>query len=742
MEDGSKRPQYEGDHWAPRRDTNGIKDWYVNGRQGVGIITGIDSGIELFEFDDSATYEEYKQAASMCGYSSLIERIECGYCERTPSGGIHWLYRFETEQTSTKLARRASDKKVLIETKGHRGYAIIAPTGGRVHQSGRSYELLSGSIETICSVTDEERCDLCELARAFDEMPDREILHEKQSLRSIDESKPGNDFCNKASWTNILEPHGWPAVYQRGGITYWRRPGKNRGISASTNYADSDLFYVWSTSTEFEAGRGYNKFSVYTILNHNSNFSAAARQLINEGYGRATGPRIMIGGKGRIQVSDYIPEREPLPEPTKTDTWLDCYCDYAARITPMTPRAFHESAALWLISTAIARRLCVPMEFATIYPNIWTMWLAPTTLYRKSTAMDIAKSITRHVYPYLLASQEMSVEGFTDEMAGYEPKNLGKLTTEQKQRWEISRNYAAQKGLILDECSGLLAGAGRDYNAGLIETLLRCFDCDPEYTRTTRSQGLVIIRNASLSMLGASTPAAMTTHLVNERLWSMGWWPRFGIVCAPEERPSWREPIPAKEPSRLRNDLHHLNNRLPVSTWIQPTGALYVCVDDDARHQWDVYNKWCSYDCLGDGLDQRLYGTYGRLPTQAIKVATLLAAMDWPDTDDRPCITTAHMGRAIELIEAWRLGAHRALVVATQTEEDVLTLRVIKQLSKAGQNGLTMRDLAKGMKDVNRSALLLVIDQLQRTGEIEQIKPERKGTKGGRPTEVYRLVTD
>lgn len=742
MEDGSKRPQYEGDHWASRRDAHGIKTWYANGRHGIGIVTGAASGIELFEFDDGTTYEEYKRAAYTCGYGPLVERIERGYCERTPSGGIHWFYRYETERPSTKLARRASDKKALIETKGHAGYAIIAPTGGPVHETGRSYELLSGAIETICSVTDEERRDLYELARAFDQAPQREMLREKQPPRSIDGSKPGDDYCNRVDWRDILEPHGWQAIYQRGGITYWRRPGKRVGISASTNYADSDLFYVFSTSTEFESERGYNKFSAYALLFHDGDFHTAARQLISEGYGRAVGPRVVIGSKGRAQASDYVPEREPSPAPLKTDTWLDCYCDYAAKVSPMTPRTFHESAGLWLISTAIARRLCVPMEFATIYPNIWTMWLAPTTLYRKSTAMDIAKGIARHVYPHLLASQEMSVEGFTDEMAGYEPKNLGRLTTEQKQRWEISRNYAAQKGLILDECSGLLAGAGRDYNAGLIETLLRCFDCDPEYTRTTRSQGLVIIRNASLSMLGASTPAAMSTHLVNERLWSMGWWPRFGIVCAPEERPAWQEPIPAKEPSNLRNELHRLANRLPVSTWIQPAGALHVHIDDDARRQWGVYNKWCSYDCLGEGLDQRLYGTYGRLPTQALKVAMLLTAMDWPDADERPCITAAHMGRAIDLIEAWRLGAHRALVVATQTEEDVLTLRVIKQLGKAGQNGLTMRDLAKGMKDVNRSALLLVIDQLQRTGEIEQIKPDRKGTKGGRPTEGYRLVAD
>jgi putative DNA primase/helicase len=57
------------------------------------------------------------------------------------------------------------------------------------------------------------------------------------------------------------------------------------GISASTNHQNSDLLYVWSTSTEFDNERGYNRFSVYTLLNHDGDFQAAAKALAAEGYG-------------------------------------------------------------------------------------------------------------------------------------------------------------------------------------------------------------------------------------------------------------------------------------------------------------------------------------------------------------------------------------------------------------------------------------------------------------------------
>ena len=45
------------------------------------------------------------------------------------------------------------------------------------------------------------------------------------------------------------------------------------------------IFYPFSTSTVFEAGRGYNPTQVYTILEHGGDYSAASKQLYQAGYG-------------------------------------------------------------------------------------------------------------------------------------------------------------------------------------------------------------------------------------------------------------------------------------------------------------------------------------------------------------------------------------------------------------------------------------------------------------------------
>jgi hypothetical protein len=97
--------------------------------------------------------------------------------------------------------------------------------------------------------------------------------------------RPGDDFAAQTPWEAILEPHGWQQVYARDGEIFWRRPGKDRGVSASTNFAGTDLFYCFSTSTDFEANRGYGKFSAFAALNYDNDFAAAARDLATQGYG-------------------------------------------------------------------------------------------------------------------------------------------------------------------------------------------------------------------------------------------------------------------------------------------------------------------------------------------------------------------------------------------------------------------------------------------------------------------------
>ncbi len=292
-EDGSKRPVGS---WAPyqthRPDKATLRGWW-GPSAGLGVIAGaVSGGLEVLEFDDSETYRAYLDVARASGIGDLVDRLEQGYVEDTPSGGVHWLYRCAEIDGNTKLATRPGAQSgfvdTLIETRGEGGYCILAPSGGPVHPTGQAYVLRAGSFATIPTLTSDERATLHMLARTFHVGQPEAAPHAK--LAETQAGRPGDAFAAVTTWRDILEPAGWAPVLTRGGTDYWRRPGKERGISATTNYGGSDLLIVFSTSTPFDTGRGYGKFSAYAKLFHADDYAEAARALAGLGYGEpATG---------------------------------------------------------------------------------------------------------------------------------------------------------------------------------------------------------------------------------------------------------------------------------------------------------------------------------------------------------------------------------------------------------------------------------------------------------------------
>lgn len=301
-------------------DAGDLARLYARGLTGVGLATGGE--LELFEFDRRDAYDEFLETARDLKLGGLVGRIEAGYCEDTPSGGVHWFYYCDVVEGNVKLARRLDadgDIKVLIETRGEGGYAIIAPTNGRVHPTGGIYTLRSGSLETIVRITPEERAALFALAKSFDEIPEDSPNGEKGDARQ-DLGRPGDDFINRVEWADVLEPHDWKLLYTRGETQVWRRPGKDgNGPSATVNHAGSDLLYVFSTKTIFPPNRGIDKFGAYARLNHGGNFAAAAADLAAKGFGSPSAApsrkRAML--QSRDDFLAYLPDHKYVFRPTR-----------------------------------------------------------------------------------------------------------------------------------------------------------------------------------------------------------------------------------------------------------------------------------------------------------------------------------------------------------------------------------------------------------------------------------------
>lgn len=296
--DGSKRvalsswTSYQSQRPTPAQ----VITWAVE-HEGVGLIMGRVSGnAEMLEVEGKAAdlitrlYDAIAQLDP-----GLAERLMSTYAERTPSGGIHWIYRVDGEVAgNTKLASRPAltedgrpARDTLIETRGEGGWVVVAPSGGRVHPSGQSWAVLTGPPGNVVTLTVAERDLLHAVARTFDEMP--EVTVEHREARSVvdGELTPGQDFEARTSWADILGPEGWTLIGRHGDKELWTRPGKDRrhGPSATTNYDGNDNLYVFSSSTVFEPMSSYTKFAAYAVLHHGGDYSAAARDLRGQGYG-------------------------------------------------------------------------------------------------------------------------------------------------------------------------------------------------------------------------------------------------------------------------------------------------------------------------------------------------------------------------------------------------------------------------------------------------------------------------
>jgi replicative DNA helicase len=296
-EDGSKRPAVDWKQYQHERpDESQLRRWFGGTRAGLGIVCGkVSGGVELTEVEGAAVHAgalvDLAELVDESGETELWRRVTVdGYAVMSPSGGLHLLYRLADAEVpgNTKLAATA-EHVTLAETRGEGGWVVTAPSAGTVHPTGRAWRVAAGSPATIPTITADERARLHRLVRSLDQRPVPAPPAPASPFAPLsragagDGISPGDDYTARAEWRDVLA--GWRLVFTRGAVGYWRRPGKSTGISATTGYGGSDLLYVFSSSTEFEPERSYDRFGAYAVLHHSGDFPAAAAALRAKGYG-------------------------------------------------------------------------------------------------------------------------------------------------------------------------------------------------------------------------------------------------------------------------------------------------------------------------------------------------------------------------------------------------------------------------------------------------------------------------
>jgi putative DNA primase/helicase len=220
--DGSKAPAVR--TWGTFKDrrptATELRAMRFDRAAGFGIVAG--HGVDAWDFDEVGTFDRFLQAATETGLADLVVRICAGYEDQTPRDGRRWLVRYTGDvdwRDETLAARLGADgaEHALIELPT---FAIVAPSTGRVHPSGRPYGRQSGGFAHLATYTAAERDALRTIARRFDERAVRQAAPLAASEHVVGGLRPGDDFNRRASWRDVLELHGaWPSgtVRKHGG---------------------------------------------------------------------------------------------------------------------------------------------------------------------------------------------------------------------------------------------------------------------------------------------------------------------------------------------------------------------------------------------------------------------------------------------------------------------------------------------------------------------------------------------
>jgi len=560
---GEKRPALK--KWEPFQTRLPTEDellsWFGNGSNyGLGIVQGApdDSPLpprELIDFDVHEVAHR-KQLGGAClklfvkYIPDLAKRCAVVF---TPSGGWHLHYRCEAAEGNKTWAHYPGPHPTLIETRGIGGQALAPGNPGYEHWAA------TVSVDKVGTITPDERAILYKIARSFDQCPHRErpdYIPEPHVFEGSD--RPGDIFNREGDWPKILEPQGWTHLYTLGnGEQYWRRPDKDGPGSSATVYPANDacpidLIVVYSSNTRFPtywSGNGcckgvFTKFATFTFLHHNGNFQVAAHDLEERGYhvdltdiqrqvekacevesdSRLTvklskqddpwysylwkGNHSRLGDLARSarirsidRIRALIPDNGFFPEYIKThlptsDTSVD----------------YHLGSALGLAGSLLNRRLLMPLGASYLGCNLWINLTGPSSVSRKTTAIDNVKSILSNDSQYYrtVLSGQFSKEGLWTSIGGVFD---GEQRREEAQQYYDECGKRDKEGTFcadgvalfhVDELGGFLKTLNSSYNEGLKELITSHYAIHPRYEKQLVDR-LYCVYRPCLSLLSSST---------------------------------------------------------------------------------------------------------------------------------------------------------------------------------------------------------------------------------------------
>jgi len=379
---------------------------------------------------------------------------------------------------------------------------------------------------------------------------------------------------------------------------------------------------------------------------------------------------------------------------------IELYVDYVSP-TIDCPDIYNRTSAILLIATLLARRVYFKFGTQKIYINIWAVIVAPSTTYRKSTSINIAKNIIRTFYQDYLFPEEFSQEALM----------------------EYFKKSGSKGILIWSEFGAFLAASQKQYMAGIKEFLSDLYDC-PDFKKRILKKDTYIIEEPYINILTATTLEWFLRSIGESDIMG-GFLARFIYIVATKKE---KKPLIAFPELPDDDKLNKFLYLLDYANCVKGEVTFY----DESK---DIYKKWItSHEEAIDKLNfnQTISGFFGRLGTTCLKLAVIFQISE----TQKIHVKANAMKRAINFVELLKENIYKLLLDKIGFSREEREKKKILGLIK--KKGTIERSILLQYSGMKAKTLDEYLNTLKEEGRIEEIQEDIKYRN--RKRTYYRFI--
>lgn len=327
--------------------------------------------------------------------------------------------------------------------------------------------------------------------------------------------------------------------------------------------------------------------------------------------------------------SGVIPPKSAVPLQRNFPNFLEAYLDCTKNLE--STEKMNTWTALSIVGAAMGRKVWLPEEHFTLFPNLYTIIVADPGIFRKSTTTNIGIDMLREIPGVNIPANSLTDASLVDNLSRYGDKFI---YNGSEIKHSSALFYASELPVLLKNPYGNIA-----------ELLTDFYDCTPynsnvPWRKETKGGGEVKIHGPCASLIGCATPSSLKECIPVSQM-EAGLASRIIFVietgfpvnlCARTNYNAATELMKQK----LIEDLTMINDM---------AGPMVFTSDADEYFTlWYKEHKTALKEREGD---RRFAGYFGRKDTHVKKVSAILSACE----GNSRVITIRHVAAAVMALD-------------------------------------------------------------------------------------------